>query len=172
MRALVATMIVLLALAPHVRADPRTDAQAALERGVAAYRANDLVTARAELTTAHDLSPDSANPYRWLAIVERDLGDCRTALVHVEGFLARVPAGDPRIAEVVALRNACVLALRAEAPPPAAPPPATDPPTRWWLVGIGAGAAAVLATILLVVVTSGDDPARLPPITCGVDGCR
>lgn len=103
----VSAVIVWLASTPAF-ADDRADAQAALERGVAAYRAGELTAARDELTAANKLAPDSPNPYRWLAIVEVGLGNCMPALVHVEGFLARVPSTDARIPEVIALRDRCL----------------------------------------------------------------
>lgn len=83
-------------------------ALAHLDRGVAAYRAGDFALARAELAAAHELAPDRPNPYRWLALTEVALGDCRSALADVEGFLSRVAADDPRVAEVVALRGRCL----------------------------------------------------------------
>ncbi len=102
------TAVILLLAGTPAFGDDRAEAQAALERGVAAYRAGELATARDELTAANKLAPDSPNPYRWLAIVEVGLGNCKPALVHVEGFLARVPSTDERIPEVIALRDKCL----------------------------------------------------------------
>jgi hypothetical protein len=103
----VAWIVALAQLAATVaRADPAA-ALAHLERGVAAYRAGDFAHARVELTAAQRLAPDRPNPYRWLAMTEVELGDCRSALVHVESFLSRVPAADPRVAELLAVRRRC-----------------------------------------------------------------
>jgi hypothetical protein len=106
----VAAIVALAQLAAAVaRADPASDALALahLERGVAAYRAGDLAHAHVELTAAQRLAPDRANPYRWLALTESKLGDCRSALVRVEGFLSRVPAADPRVGEMLEVRSRC-----------------------------------------------------------------
>jgi hypothetical protein len=108
MRTRVAWIVALAQLAAAVaRADPAADALAHLERGVAAYRAGDFAHAHVELTAAQRLAPDRPNPYRWLALTEVELGDCRSALVHVERFLSRVPASDPRVTELVAVRSRC-----------------------------------------------------------------
>jgi PEGA domain len=106
----VAAIVALAQLAATVaRADPAADALALshLERGVAAYRAGDFAHAHVELTAAQRLAPDRANPYRWLAWTESKLGDCRSALVRVESFLSRVPAADPRVAEMLEVRRQC-----------------------------------------------------------------
>lgn len=103
----VAGIVALAQLAATVaRADPAA-ALAHLERGVAAYRAGDFAHAHAELLAAQRLAPDRPNPYRWLAMTEVALGDCRGALVRVESFLSRVPAADPRVAEMLAVRQRC-----------------------------------------------------------------
>jgi len=110
MTARVAWIAVVAQLATTVvHADPAEDrALAHLDRGVAAFRAGDFAQARAEIAEAQRLVPDRPNPYRWLAMTEVELGDCRSALVNIESFLSRVPAGDPRVAEVIALRGRCV----------------------------------------------------------------
>jgi len=87
--------------------DVRRAALVHLDRGVAAFRAGDFARAHRELLAAHELAPDKPNPYRWLALTEIQLGDCASALVHIEGFLARVRAGDPRIAEMTRWRELC-----------------------------------------------------------------
>jgi hypothetical protein len=90
-------------------ADPAEDvALAHLDRGVAAYRAGDFARAHDELLEANRLAPDRPNPYRWLALAEAELDDCQSALINIEAFLSRVPAGDPRVAEQVALRDRCL----------------------------------------------------------------
>jgi hypothetical protein len=98
----------LLAATPAA-ADPAEDAALAhLDRGVAAYRARDFARAHDELLEASRLAPDRPNPYRWLALAEVELDDCQSALVNIEGFLSRVPTGDTRIPELVALRDRCL----------------------------------------------------------------
>jgi hypothetical protein len=90
-------------------ADPTEDAALAhLDRGVAAYRAGDFARAHDELLEANRMAPDRPNPYRWLALAEAELDDCQSALINIEAFLSRVPAGDPRVAELVALRDRCL----------------------------------------------------------------
>jgi hypothetical protein len=123
MRAAAASLLVLVLAAPAARADAVEDAaRVHLDRGVAAFRAGDYALARRELTAAHELVPDKPNPYRWLALTEIQLGDCRRALVHLEGFLSRVPADDARVAELVRLRELCQRTgeLRVESSPPKA----------------------------------------------------
>lgn|GEM_PF-2069640 len=109
MRARVAWIVVVAQLAAALaHADPAADlALAHLDRGVAAFRAGDFAHAHAELVEAQRLAPDRPNPYRWLALTEAELGDCRTALINVESFLSRVPAADPRVSELLAVRGRC-----------------------------------------------------------------
>src|SRR5262245_26310500 len=104
MRAAAAIIAVLAAAAASRPAPARADAvedaaRVHLDRGVAAFRAGDYALALRELTAASELVPDAPNPHRWLALTEVQLGDCRSALGHIEGFLSRVPADDPRTAE-------------------------------------------------------------------------
>ncbi len=123
MRAAAASILVLALAPPAARADAVEDAaRVHLDRGVAALRAGDYALALRELTAASELVPDKPNPYRWLALTEVQLGDCRRALVHIEGFVSRVPADDARVAELVRLRELCQRtgALRVESSPPAA----------------------------------------------------
>jgi hypothetical protein len=156
------------------RADPAADrALEHLDRGVAAFRAGELALAHRELVTANELAPDRPNPYRWLAKTEVQLGDCRAALVHIEGFLSRVAVSDPRVGELLALRAECLPpGPAAAATPGAAPEPSPEPSVvrRWWF-WTAIGVVAVTAAGVTYGVTRGGD-ARLPPITCGPAGCR
>jgi hypothetical protein len=98
----------LLAAMPAA-AEPAEDAALAhLDRGVAAYRSRDFARAHDELLEASRLAPDRPNPYRWLALAEVELDDCQSALINIEAFLSRVPIGDTRIPELVALRDRCL----------------------------------------------------------------
>jgi hypothetical protein len=125
MRAVVASIVaaaVPLVSAP-VRADPSEQAALVhLDRGVAAFRARDYSRAHREFQAASDLAPDRPNPYRWLALTEMQLGDCRGAVGHADGFLSRVAAGDPRAPELVRLREVCSRtgALAVDSTPPRA----------------------------------------------------
>ena len=104
-----AVPIVVAALATIAQAGPSdAEALAHLDRGVAAYRARDFALAHRELEAAQRLAPDRANPYRWLALTEAELGDCTSALANIEAFLSRVPALDERISELSALRERCL----------------------------------------------------------------
>lgn len=101
-----------ITLACHLavaRADPRIEERALrhLEAGVAAYRAGEFRRAHAELAAANRLVPDRANPYRWLALTEIQLGDCASALGNIDGFLSRVRPDDPRVAEMTRWRDLC-----------------------------------------------------------------
>lgn len=159
-------------------AEPVEDrALAHLDRGVAAYRAGDYERARKELTEASALVPTRANPYRWLAMAEVQLGDCRSALFHIESFLSRVPAGDPRVPEVIALRTRCTEPsppVVATTPVPVAPPPPPAPEPslvhRWWF-WTAIGAVTLTAAGVTYGLTRGGDP-RLPPVTCTPTGCH
>jgi hypothetical protein len=167
---IIAVAAVLVRAAPSAAQPVEDRALAHLDRGVAAYRAGDYERARAELGEASTLVPDRPNPYRWLAMTEVQLGDCRSALFHIESFLSRVPAGDPRVPEVIALRTRCV--EPAPAPPPAPPPPPPEPSIvhRWWL-WTAIGAVALTAAGVTYGLTRGGDP-RLPPVTCTPTGCH
>lgn len=151
-------------------ADPAADALTHLDRGVAAYRAGDYARAHAELVQASTLAPDRPNPYRWLAMTEVELGDCDNARIHVESFLSRVPVGDPRVPEVISLRERC-------APPRPAPVLTTTAPAsasplwhRWWFwTAIG---AVAITTAGVTYAATRDSTTTLPPVTCGATGCR
>ncbi|HWM86817.1 MAG TPA: PEGA domain-containing protein [Kofleriaceae bacterium] len=110
MRAVVASIAVAatsLGTAP-VQADPAEAAALVhLDRGVTAFRARDFSRAHREFQAASDLAPDRPNPYRWLALTEVQLGDCKRAVVNAGAFLSRVPADDPRAAELVRVRELC-----------------------------------------------------------------
>ena len=182
MRGLVTVILAAVALARGVPAGAgpsgaEAEALAHLDRGVAAYRAGDYAIAEHELQDAQRLAPGHANPYRWLALTEVQLGECEAALVNVESFLSRVPAGDPRVPELTALRANCVLELQArshlehaKAPPPA--PPREDRPLthRWWF-WTAIGAVALTAAGVTYLAVHDDGPAQLPAITCGASGC-
>ena len=150
------------------------DALAHLDRGVAEYRAGAYALAERDLDAARQLAPDRPNPYRWLALTQVQLGECQAAMVNIESFLSRVPAGDPRAPELIALRERCVLELQARRTPPArearpAPPPRSLAHRWWFWTAIGAVAVAAAGATYLAVHDGG--PAQLPTITCGPTGC-
>ena len=173
---IIAAVAVLMHAAPSAAQAVEDRALAHLDRGVAAYRAGDYERARSELSEASALVPNRPNPYRWLAMTEVQLGDCKSALFHIESFLSHVPAGDPRVPEVIALRTRCVEPAPAPLPPaPAPPPPAPPPPEpsithRWWF-WTAIGAVALTAAGVTYGLTRGGDP-RLPPVTCTPTGCH
>lgn len=108
MRAIVLAIAVACAATVPARADD-VEARALqhLERGVAAYRKGEFKVAHHELQAAHELVPDRANPYRWLALTEIQLGDCASALPNIDAFLSRVPPDDGRVAEMTRWRELC-----------------------------------------------------------------
>ena len=171
MRALIVVIAIAVVLTSSVSADPTEDAALVhLDRGIAAFNAKDFHRALRELTAAHELVPDRANPYRWLALTEIQLGDCVSALGHIEGFLARVPADDPRVAEMTRWRAFC----RKPAPPPPPPPPApthTSIRERWWFWP-AIGTAALAITGGAIFFATGRDDTVLPPIHCDAMGCK
>ena len=183
MRAPLATILAAAAVAGSGGAARSDDVEAAaqvhLDRGIAAFGAGDLALAKQELLTAVELVPHKPNPYRWLALVEIQDGDCAHARLDVDSFLARVPADDPRIPELVRARDGCKqkgvpqIAPRpvVEQPVPPAPPPERSVATRWWFwTAIGAGALAITGAVFLA--TRGDGPSELPAIRCDASGCR
>ena len=178
MRALILAIAGLGVAGALAHAEPRSvenEALHHLDRGVAAYRAGDYAVAEHELHTAQALVPEKPNPYRWLALTESALGECQQALVDIESFLSRIPADDPRVAEMVQLREHCVVDLHAQhaqpAQPPAAPPPESTPIThRWWL-WTAVGVVAVAAGVTTYAVVHDPGPSTLPAITCGTTGC-
>jgi hypothetical protein len=169
MRAIVASIVATLLVASTVRADEPTPEDAALvhlDLGVAAFHAKDYARAHREFLAAHELAPDRANPYRWLALTEVQLGQCPTALGNIEEFLARVKPDDPRIDEMTRLRAMCERVT-------AAPAPKKDKPItqKWWFWTAIGGAAVAIAGVSIAIATSGDDLTTLPPVTCGASGC-
>jgi hypothetical protein len=180
-------VVIVVALHLHAYADPTEDAALLhLDRGVSAFNAKDFATAAREFSAAHELVPDKANPYRWLALTEIQLGDCKSALDHIDGFISRVPPADPRVAEMTRWREFC----RREAAQPsgvptrspttqvtgtqglAAVPPPRDKPLRqrWWFwPAIGTAAVAITGATVYALTRSGDT--MLPPITCDPSGC-
>ena len=197
MRAFVAVIVVALHL--HAYADPAEDAALVhLDRGIAAFNGKDFATAKREFTAAHELVPDKANPYRWLALAEIQLGDCKSAVEHIDHFVRRVPATDPRVGEMTRWREFCrreasaqpattqqqvtgtqvtgtqVTGTQALAQPKplAQPQPSRDEPVhaRWWFwPAIGTAALAITGVTIYAVTRS--DEAMLPPIRCDVSGC-
>jgi tetratricopeptide (TPR) repeat protein len=183
MRALVLVIAIALVLPSSAVADTTEEtALAHLDRGIAAFNAKDFQRALGELTAAHELVPDKANPYRWLALTEIQLGNCPAALGHIDGFLARVPPEDARVAEMTRWRDFChreaekanqsphVTGTQGLAGPP--PPPADTPVTRRWWFWTAIGVAAVAATGAVIYVASDSPPATLPSIRCDASGCR
>lgn len=138
-----------------------------LDRGIAAFDAKDFATAQHELSIAHELAPAKANPYRWLALTEIQLGDCTSALPHIDGFLSRVDANDARIPEMTRWREFCRkstanpqqvtgtrdLARTGEKPLRA----------RWWFwPAVGVGALAITGVTVFALTHSSE--AELPPV--------
>jgi hypothetical protein len=131
-----------------------------LDRGIAAFDAKDFATAHRELSIAHELAPSKANPYRWLALTEIQVGDCVSALPHIDGFLSRVPTGDARIPEMTRWREFCT---RSSDPLP--PPKPVDKPlhARWWFWPV-VGTAALAITGATVIVLTQSNESTLPPV--------
>ena len=167
-------VVALALLLPATAHADRIDSEALghLDRGVAAYRLADYVSARRELDAAIELVPDRANPYRWRALTELAQHDCATAVVDIESFLSRVPAGDDRIAELETARDHCVAVTRAAplAPPP--PPPRDEPAIyeHWWF-WTAVGAVALTGAGVAYGVTRHDET-TLPIVHCTDAGCR
>jgi hypothetical protein len=133
-----------------------------LDRGIAAFDAKDFATAHHELSIAHELAPTKANPYRWLALTEIQLGDCTSALPHIDGFLSRVATNDARIAEMTRWREFCT---RSTEPLPPTPQTETGKPVhaRWWFWPV-VGTAVLAVTGATVYAVTQSDESTLPPV--------
>jgi hypothetical protein len=161
-------LAIVVALRFHAYADPTEDAALLhLDRGIAAFDAKDFKTAERELTIAHDLAPSKANPYRWLALTEIQLGDCVAATGHIDGFLARVPPDDARIPEMTRWREFCRKSLE---PRSVAPPPDKPLRTRWWFWPAVGTAAVAITGVTVYALTHTGEP-TLPPVRCTNAGC-
>lgn len=185
MRALVVVIAIALVPSSTALADPTEDAALVhLDRGIAAFNAKDFQRALRELTAAHELVPDKANPYRWLALTEIQLGDCKSALVHIEGFLSRVPPTDPRVAEMTRWRALCRQEPQAQPPTdpqvtgtqgldkPATPAPEDEPVhARWWFWP-AVGTVVLGITGAAIYVATARETTVLPPIRCDATGCK
>jgi hypothetical protein len=162
-------------------------ALAHLDRGIAAFNAKDFQRALRELTAAHDLVPGKANPYRWLALTQIQLGNCPSALGHIEGFLSRVPPEDARVAEMTRWRDFCrreaanakesgqgvqsTQVTGTQGLAESRPPPERPVTQRWWFWP-AIGVVAVAVTGAAIVVATGGDDTMLPSIRCDASGCR
>jgi hypothetical protein len=173
MRGLIVAIVV--ALSPGASADATSDEDAALvhlDRGISAFNAKNFPRAHREFTSAHELVPDKPNPLRWLALTEIQLGDCASAVEHIDGFVTRVPASDPRVAEMTRWREFCRREpAKPAAPPP--PPPPSDKPLRksWWFWPL-VGTAAVAVTGVGIYAATHGESSTLPAIRCDANGCR
>ena len=110
MRALVAIVVTACAVTA-ARADDTPEEQEAvrhLNLGVAAYKAGRFDEALRELAETERLAPDRANTHRWFAVVYARIGDCKSALAHVDGYMARVGEADRRLPEILELRDRCL----------------------------------------------------------------
>lgn len=155
-------LAIVVALRFHAYADPAEDAALLhLDRGIAAFDAKDFTTAARELSIANQLAPTKANPYRWLALTEIQLGDCVAATGHIDGFLARVTRDDPRIPEMTRWREFC---RRSVEPQPRVAPVEEEPiRTRWWFWP-AIGTAAVVITGATVYAFTHSSESTLPPV--------
>ena len=170
---------IVVALQVHAYADQNDEALVHLDRGVTAFNAKDFRTAHTEFFAAHELAPDKANPYRWLALTDIQLGDCPSALPNIEGFISRVPADDARIAEMTRWREFCQRSQPKQTPqvllPPPPPPPPPKSPSlheRWWFWPVVGTAAVALTGGIVYAATRSDEPAMLPAIRCDTTGCH
>jgi hypothetical protein len=162
MRAAVVAIVVVVTLRLHAYADATDDAALLhLDRGIAAFDAKDFPTAERELSIAHELAPTKANPYRWLALAEIQLGDCTSALPHIDGFLSRVGPDDARIAEMTRWRAFCVRSMQ---PPPPPPRDEAKPVRSHWWFWPAVGLTAVAVTGVTVYAFTHTSESTLPPV--------
>jgi hypothetical protein len=179
MRALaVVIAIALVPVSTAVGDTPEDAALAHLDRGIEAFDAKDFQRAHGEFTAAHQLVPDKANPYRWLALTEIQLGNCESALLRIDGFLSRVPPADARVPEMQRWREHCRRELAKPEPqvtgtqglgePRDTPTPITR---RWWFwPTLGVAALAITGAVIYVATDQHDTV--LPSIRCDDAGCQ
>jgi hypothetical protein len=60
-----------------------------------------------ELLLANRAALAAPEPYRWIALTEVQIDDCRSALINIATFISLVPTGDPRVPELVEARDRC-----------------------------------------------------------------
>jgi hypothetical protein len=171
---LLALVAVAAAMVPRAFADENEDAALAhMDRGTAAFNAKEYVRAHREFEAAHELVPDRANPYRWLALTEMQLGDCKQAVGNIAAFETRVAKDDARLAELQRLRVLCE--QEHMGPTPAPPPPPRPTPiherTWFWPTVAGVGVVVVGGIVAAFALSGGDDLTTLPPVHCGDTGC-
>jgi hypothetical protein len=170
---LLALVMALTTVTPRAVADENEDAALAhMDRGTAAFNAKEYVRAHREFESAHELVPDRANPYRWLALTEMQLGDCAKAVGNIAQFEARVAKDDARLAELQRLR---VLCEQEHMSPVLAPTPSPSTPiherTWFWPTVAGVGVVVVGGIVAAFVLSGGDDITTLPPVQCTDAGC-
>jgi hypothetical protein len=107
MRAVAVTIVALASSPAFAQSSIEERAQAHLDRGIKAFERRDFAAAHAEFLEANKLVPDKANPYRYLALTEVQLGDCASATVNIDAFFARAAVDDERRAEMERLRELC-----------------------------------------------------------------
>jgi len=108
MRALVVAIVAIAGAGVARADDTEQEAVRHLNLGIAAYKLGHYDEALRELTETDRLAPDRANTHRWFAIVYAKIGDCKSALEHVDGYMARVTDTDKRLPEIVELRDRCL----------------------------------------------------------------
>lgn len=81
-------------------ADTEEEALQLQDRGIEAFERGEYPTAYEFFLAERRLVPDKPNPFRWLAMTEARLGECRKAKNTMTKFLGLVPPGDNRIQKV------------------------------------------------------------------------
>lgn len=171
---MLALVTALTAVPPAAVADENEDAALAhMDRGTAAFNAKEYVRAHGEFEAAHELVPDRANPYRWLALTDMQLGDCAKAVGNIAEFEMRVAKDDARLAELQRLRVLCEQEHMTAAPTPALPPRSTPIHERawFWPTMAGVGVVVVGGIVAAFALSGRIDTAELPPVHCGDTGC-
>jgi len=108
MRALVVALLATAGSNLASADDQEQEAVRHLNLGIAAYKLGHYDEALRELGETDRLAPDRANTHRWFAIVYAKIGDCKSALAHVDGYMAHVSDTDKRLPEIVELRDRCL----------------------------------------------------------------
>jgi PEGA domain len=108
MRALVVAILATAGANLASADDHEQEAVRHLNLGIAAYKLGHYDEALRELAETERLAPDRANTHRWFAIVYAKIGDCKSALAHVDGYMAHASETDKRLPEIVELRDRCL----------------------------------------------------------------
>jgi len=155
---------------PPERDEPNVTPEGAYDRAIREYAAGNLVGALNDMEQSYALSRQPELLYN-IAKIERELGQCPSALSTYQKYLHDIPTGTQRVLAIDGVRVLSAECGRPATPAaPGAPLTTTAPPTYWTtphLVGwsaIATGAAAGVASLAFGLGSNGPAQSyRKPP---------